>query len=106
VLKRRATTSPKTTVLPVNATDTLAHVRANGIAPPGFKGGRSFNNDGRGGGQVLPQFDAARRPITYQEWDVNRYEKGADRGAERLVTGSDGSAYFTKDHYGTFTPAE
>jgi guanyl-specific ribonuclease Sa len=25
-----------------------------------------------------------------------------DRGAERLVTGSDGSAWFTADHYRTF----
>lgn len=35
-------------------------------------------------------------------WDVNPYVKGFDRGAERLVTGSDGKAYYTSDHYATF----
>ena len=46
---------------------------------------------------------SAGRPINYQEWDVNRHVPGKDRGAERLVTGSDGSAYYTSDHYRTFT---
>ncbi|MBN9629063.1 MAG: hypothetical protein J0I18_00350 [Actinobacteria bacterium] len=38
-------------------------------------------------------------PIKYREWDVNPYAKGQDGGGERLITGSDGSAYFTEDHY-------
>ncbi len=46
---------------------------------------------------------AAAEPITYQEWDVNRKVSGVNRGAERLITGSDGSAYYTSDHYRTFT---
>ena len=29
--------------------------------------------------------------------------KAADRGGERLVLGSDGSAYYTSDHYKSFT---
>jgi guanyl-specific ribonuclease Sa len=33
---------------------------------------------------------------------VDPYIKGLDRGGERLVTGSDGSAYYTTDHYDTF----
>lgn len=41
-------------------------------------------------------------PVDYREWDVNPHVKGVDRGAERLVTGSDGSAYSTRDHYDTF----
>ncbi|QGG39930.1 ribonuclease domain-containing protein [Aeromicrobium yanjiei] len=40
--------------------------------------------------------------VTYREWEVNQYTKGVNRGAERLVTSSDGSAYFTGDHYGSF----
>jgi guanyl-specific ribonuclease Sa len=63
-------------------------------------------NDGRGGGQVLPKTDAAGKPITYREWDVNPYQKGVNRGAERVVTGSDGKSYYTNDHYGTFTPID
>jgi len=41
--------------------------------------------------------------ITYRECDVNPYVKGQNRGPERIVTGSDGSAYFTSDHYSSFT---
>jgi ribonuclease T1 len=52
---------------------------------------------------LLPSEDAAGTPITYQEWDVNPYQKGVDLGKERIVTGSDGSAYYTTDHYLSFT---
>jgi guanyl-specific ribonuclease Sa len=41
--------------------------------------------------------------IVYQEWDVNPYTKGVNRGAERLVTGTGGSVYYPNDHYLTFT---
>jgi guanyl-specific ribonuclease Sa len=58
-------------------------------------------NDGRGGGQVLPGTDANGTSVTYREWDVNPYT-GANRGAERLVTGSDRSAWYTNDHYNSF----
>lgn len=40
--------------------------------------------------------------VTYREWDVKPYVKGVARGPERIVTGSDGSAYWTGDHYDTF----
>ena len=70
--------------------------------PPGFRGGGTFANDGRGGGQVLPRFDANGTPITYREYDVNVFVKGINRGAERIVIGG-GPAYYTGDHYMTFT---
>jgi guanyl-specific ribonuclease Sa len=89
--------------IPTKATDTLDQIRKTGQAPKGFKGGRAFKNDGRAGGQVLPQVDPKGSPITYKEFDVNPYQKGVNRGAERLVVGSDGRSYFTGDHYGTFT---
>jgi len=79
----------------------LEVIDRTGQAPPGYRGGEQFMNDGRGGGQVLPRRDARGEPITYREWDVNPYT-GANRGAERLVTGSDGSAWYTSDHYNTF----
>jgi guanyl-specific ribonuclease Sa len=63
-------------------------------------------NDARGGGQALPKTDANGNPITYQEWDVNPYQRAVSRGPERLVTGSDGSAWYTADHYKTFTQLE
>ncbi len=52
----------------------------------------------------LPKTDTTGNPITYQEWDVNAFQKGVNRGKERIVTGSDGSAYYTNDHYISFTP--
>jgi len=92
--------------IPPHVRDTLNHINKTGSAPPGFKGGRTFQNDGRGGGQVLPQRDAAGNAIGYREYDVNPYTKGTNRGSERLVRGSDGTSYYTNDHYGTFTPIE
>jgi guanyl-specific ribonuclease Sa len=75
-----------------------------GKAPAGYKGGRTFMNDGRGGGQVLPQTDATGQRVSYREYDVNPFQSGVNRGPERIVIGSDGSAYYTSNHYGTFDP--
>lgn len=75
----------------------------NGAARSGYKGGGSFPNDGRGGGQVLPKADSNGNPINYKEYDVNPYQKGVNRGSERVVIGSDSKAYYTNDHYKTFT---
>ena len=51
---------------------------------------------------MLPKLDSAGKPITYREFDVNPFHKGVTRGTDRIVTGSDGKAYFTNDHYSTF----
>jgi guanyl-specific ribonuclease Sa len=102
---KAAQKTSKTTV-PSKATDTLSTVRKTGKAPTGYKGGRTFKNDGRGGGQVLPKTDSSGNSITYKEYDVNPYQKGKNRGAERLVIGSDGNGYYTNDHYDTFTLIE
>ncbi|MEU2178660.1 ribonuclease domain-containing protein [Nocardia sp. NPDC019219] len=66
---------------------------------PGTKGGERWQNRGRD----LPTTDGSGKPITYQEWDVNPKQPGRSRDAERIVTGSDGSAWYTGDHYQTFT---
>lgn len=88
--------------VPQRAWDTLARIDA-GTWPP---------NDGSGthGGTVwtdaegtLPRTDSAGNPISYREWDVNEKQPGHNRDAERIVTGSDGSAWYTGDHYATFT---
>lgn len=67
-----------------------------------YKGGGSFENDGRG--EVLPKATGTGDPITYKEYNINPLVPGVNRGAERLVLGSDGSAYYTANHYLTFTP--
>ncbi|MVU78796.1 ribonuclease [Nocardia sp. ET3-3] len=66
---------------------------------PGTHGGDTWNNrDGS-----LPRKDSSGKAISYQEWDVNPKQPGQTRDAERIITGSDGSAYYTGDHYKTFT---
>ncbi|WP_228788178.1 guanyl-specific ribonuclease [Nocardia farcinica] len=89
--------------VPERAYTTLAEIDAgrwpDSANAPGTKGGeRWMNRDGD-----LPRADAAGRPITYQEWDVNPKQRNRTRDAERIVTGSDGSAWYTGDHYQTFT---
>jgi guanyl-specific ribonuclease Sa len=81
----------------------LAFIDDHDEAPDGYEGGRRFLNLGREGEQSLPRRDAQNRPITYREWDVNPLVPGRNRGAERLVTGTDGSAWYTSDHYKTYT---
>ncbi|MFW0794183.1 ribonuclease domain-containing protein [Gordonia sp. CPCC 205515] len=91
-----------TEVAPARVTATLAHIDAGdwpaAAHAPGTKGGTTFrNNEGH-----LPRTDAHGAPITYREWDVNPKQPGQSRDAERIVTGSDGSAWYTDDHYQSF----
>jgi guanyl-specific ribonuclease Sa len=88
--------------VPTYVTDVLAVIDRTGAAPSGYQGGRMFSNDGRGGGERLPQRDDQGQAVRYREWDVHPYQRGVNRGAERLVTGSNRSAYFTADHYESF----
>jgi guanyl-specific ribonuclease Sa len=88
--------------IPVHAREALGYIRKHGYAPPGFVGGRVFGNyEGQ-----LPRYDARRKRIEYREWDVRARAEGRNRGAERLVTGSDGRAWYTADHYRTFIEAK
>ncbi|MFB8274044.1 ribonuclease domain-containing protein [Nocardia colli] len=89
--------------VPGKAYDTLREIDAgrwpDSANAPGTKGGDRWMN--RAG--TLAAKDGAGKPITYQEWDVNPKQRGRSRDAERIVTGSDGSAWYTGDHYETFT---
>jgi len=84
--------------------ETKNYIQKNGRAPDGYKGGRTLQNDGRLGSQVLPKFDKKGQPITYREWDVDPKPTtpGVCRNKDRLVSGSDGTFWKTKDHYKTF----
>ena len=79
---------------PAHALETLEYVLEHNKAPEGYVGGRTFQN--REG--ILPRGSSLR----YQEWDVHPKSLGENRGAERLLTCSDGSAYYTGDHYRSF----
>lgn len=80
-------------------TETLEYARANGgKARDGYVGNRIFlNREGK-----LPTTDSSGNIIRYREYDVNPYVPGVDRGAERIVIGSNGYAYKTVNHYRTF----
>ena len=82
--------------------EVLRQVRATQKAPSGYVGGRNFENRER----RLPGEDPFKQPIRYREWDVHPRQTGKNRGAERLVTGSDHSAWYTSDHYKTFKRIE
>jgi ribonuclease T1 len=84
--------------VPTKALKVLKYVRENGVAIEGYVGGRKFGNyEG-----LLPKKDGSGKRVNYQEWDVNPKTEGKNRGKQRLITGSDGKAYYTGDHYGSF----
>ena len=98
-----ATTEETTNIVkgsvPQKAYQVLSFIREKNKAPDGYVGGRQFGNyEGH-----LPKHDAAGNKITYREWDIQPKEEGQNRGAQRLVTGSDGRAWYTGDHYNSFT---
>ena len=96
----RLTAGPGTTVttdveIPGKARAVLAEIqKRNGEPPPGYVGGRTFSNRER----RLPRG-------SYREYDVNPKKSGRNRGTERIVIEQrTGKAYYTRDHYETFTP--
>jgi len=105
--RRRGSGASLNDPIPQYARDVADYaVNHNGNSPPGYVGNRTFRNDGRNNGAVLPRTDSVGNPITYKEYDVHLYRRGVNRGAERVVIGSDGSKYYTNDHYRTFTKFE
>lgn len=94
-----SSTAVKNGEIPSKVYDVLEYVKENGKAKSGYVGGRTFQNREK----RLPKQDDQGQKIKYQEWDVNRKVQGKNRGAERMVTGSDGRSWYTSDHYKTFT---
>lgn len=84
--------------IPQQVYEILRYIRANNHAMPGYVGGRIFSNREK----LLPMLDSDGNAIQYREWDVNPKMDGQNRGAERLVTGSDSRAWYTSDHYKSF----
>jgi len=84
--------------IPQKVYDVLKYIRANNHAMPGYVGGSIFSNRE----ELLPREDNNGKPILYHEWDVNPKIQGQNRGTERIITGSDGRAWYTSDHYQSF----
>ena len=82
--------------VPQDALNTLAGIDSKKSPFPKIAGGRPYLNDGRSNSQILPQYAGVKK-ITYQEWDIDP----KPRTARRWITGSDGSAWYTEDHYVT-----
>jgi len=59
-------------------------------------------NDGSDNSAILPQTDTSNNPITYSKFDVNDKIVGMGRDGERFVVGSNGSIYYTDNHYFSF----
>jgi ribonuclease T1 len=81
--------------VPAHARELLAEVeRRHGEPPPGYVGGRRFENRER----RLPRG-------VYREYDVHPKVPGQDRGPERIVIEQrTGKAWYTGDHYRSFVP--
>ncbi|OCG17157.1 hypothetical protein A9G47_09635 [Gilliamella sp. WF3-4] len=90
--------------LPNNVKNTFSQYEKNGWngnfngQTPGTNAGRIFKNSDN----KLPKVDSNGNPITYREFDVNNKIQGQTRDAERFVRGSNGSVYYTNNHYQTF----
>ncbi|NGZ95974.1 MAG: ribonuclease [Nitrospira sp. WS110] len=80
--------------VPQKVYDLLQRLEERGGSPlPGYVGGREFQNRER----RLPRG-------RYREYDVNPKIRGQSRDAERIVIEQrTGKAYYTGDHYRTFT---
>ncbi len=96
------TTQQASTDAPARVLATLVEIDAgrwpDSANAPGTKGGITIrNSEGR-----LPAVGAGGGRVVYQDWDVNAKKNGQGRDAERIVTGNDGSAWYTLDHYDTF----
>lgn len=84
--------------IPQKVLTVLSYVETHHKPMKGYVGGRIFQNREK----RLPLMDAQHRQISYQEWDVNPKVAGQNRGTERLITGSNRSAWYTANHYRTF----
>ena len=98
--QKRSTQSSK---IPTHALGTLELIDAgqwpDAADAPGTRGGINFrNNEG-----LLPRTGSDGRRLRFQEWDVNPKKPGRSRDAERIITADDGSAWYTDDHYRSFT---
>ncbi|MEO8584284.1 MAG: ribonuclease domain-containing protein [Flavitalea sp.] len=84
--------------IPEKVFEVLKYIRSNHHSMEGYVGGRVFSNREK----IVPHQDNNGNSIHYQEWDVNVRVPGQNRGTERLLTGSDGRAWYTNDHYQSF----
>ncbi|WP_341226638.1 ribonuclease domain-containing protein [uncultured Arcticibacterium sp.] len=89
-------------IVPPAAYETWDYIKKYNKPRKGYVGGKRFGNYE----QLLPKTAPNNVKLSYKEWDIHPKKKGQNRGAERLVTSSDGKAYYTADHYASFVKLE
>lgn len=83
--------------VPQKATDILKYIQEKNSPPPYYKGGSVYKNSPPA--EELPEGGA------FYEYDVNPKVFGQPRGPERIIIDTNtGKAWYTDDHYETFTP--
>ncbi|PPG93648.1 RHS repeat-associated core domain-containing protein, partial [Rathayibacter rathayi] len=98
--------SPRSDVLhgpiPEKPTQLLDRLDTTGEKFPNIKGGQRWNNDPKPGHTRLPTSTADGTPIEYKEYELDPKIPGQRRPSPRVVTGDDGSTYYSPDHYHNF----
>jgi len=89
-------------ILPQDVSKALTEID-QGLPRSNVRNPKSFANDGRGGTPQLPTMNASGKPLDYIEHTVNPRPSGGALDGKRLVIGSDGSVWYTDDHFGTWT---
>jgi len=74
----------------------------NGLPRHNVRSSKQFVNDGRGGTPRLPGTDANGLQITYTEHTVNPRPPHGTLDGKRIIVGSDGSVWYTNDHFTTW----
>lgn len=76
----------------------LLYYQSYNQAPPSFSNIKKFYATR----SPLPAHDQTGTRLNYIESDIYPVIPTINRGAERIVVGSDGSAYYTPNHYHSF----
>ena len=87
--------------LPADTRTALEEIE-DGSDRPNVRNPQPYRNDGSKGSQILPTHDEKGEPITYTEHTVNPRPPGEKLDSKRVIEGSDGSLYYTEDHFQTF----
>ncbi|GGF37087.1 hypothetical protein GCM10011519_08230 [Marmoricola endophyticus] len=91
-------------VPPPAAFEAWHHIsRHGGATPLRFRGNKVYANQPtkKGGEARFPAFEPDGQSISYKEYDIQAKRRGDPRPGDRLLTGSDGSLWYTDDHYRT-----
>ena len=82
--------------------EVVEQIRKKGVPFDNYSGNGKYKNSNN----LLPDLDDVGKQIDYKEWDVDPKIKNQKRNAERIITGSDGSMYYTDEHYENFNKIE